>query len=115
MTRLPEREANSKPALFLDTCQPTRTGSAPTSRRPRTIDVTVAMTSPGGPSINFAKLPDLLRVRDELECALFQSRRHGSVNTCPRAGENRAGTPASVLSFAASARVALFSSPSGLA
>ena len=28
MTRLPEEEANSRPALSLDTCQPTREGSA---------------------------------------------------------------------------------------
>ena len=28
MTRLPEGEANSRPALSLDTCQPTREGSA---------------------------------------------------------------------------------------
>ena len=38
MTRLPEGEAYSRPALSLDTCQLTRAGSAPTSRPPWVID-----------------------------------------------------------------------------
>ena len=35
MTRLPDGEANSRPALSLDTCQPSRAGSAPTTRQGR--------------------------------------------------------------------------------
>jgi hypothetical protein len=46
MTRLPEREANSRPALSLDTCQPTRTGQRadfpPRSRPSADLGVAVA-------------------------------------------------------------------------
>jgi hypothetical protein len=46
MTRLPEEEANSRPALSLDTCQPTRMGSAPIPAALERSTSTVTMTAP---------------------------------------------------------------------